>query len=481
MKLRILSFMACLTMAIMTINAKNINAADFGFLPTASALDNQKALQKAVDNGGTIEVTTPGVYELGGTVYVGSNTNIIFSNNVKIKKVAANGAYTHVFLNKGALTKTYDENITIEGLNIIVNGVDKSRTEIYGLRGQLAFFYIKDLLVKRFRCNDLGTQQFGIHICTFENIIVEDAIIRGKKDGVHLGRGKRFVIRDCTFQTKDDAIALNAHDYATSNPELGYIEDGVIENCHDLVDNEPKVVGYFCRILGGAWKDWTPGMKVRNSDTVVSNGRVYRVQAKADGTVYESKTRPTHESGSMELDGIKWGVVQNDVTYSAGVKNVVFRDIFLYKPRVGFSVHFDNDNYSRSYYPGSIIPTQHNISMHNVQVLYEEKQNLMLIGTPIDLVSMHNCKLNNSTISFIGKKEILSNYLDTHLSMVGCSFFAQEPLKLVSVTGGVCGKTITFSTIGSNIMNEGFKATTSYGGSKLIIKSDLPGLNGNNQ
>ena len=34
--------------------------------------------------------------------------------------------------------------------------------------------------------------------------------------------------------TFDDAIALNAHDYATSNPELGWIENGVIENCHDL-------------------------------------------------------------------------------------------------------------------------------------------------------------------------------------------------------------------------------------------------------
>ena len=36
----------------------------------------------------------------------------------------------------------------------------------------------------------------------------------------------------------------------------------------------------------------------------------------------------------MVLDGINWGMVQNDVTYTAGVRNVVFRDIFLEKPRI---------------------------------------------------------------------------------------------------------------------------------------------------
>ncbi len=55
------------------------------------------------------------------------------------------------------------------------------------------------------------------------------------------------------------------------------------------------------------------------------------------------------------MDGINWGVVQNDVTYTAGVRNVIFRDIFLEKPRIGFSIHFDNDKYSRSYYPGAAI------------------------------------------------------------------------------------------------------------------------------
>ena len=34
------------------------------------------------------------------------------------------GAFSHVIVNKGAVTKTYDEHITIEELNILVNGMD---------------------------------------------------------------------------------------------------------------------------------------------------------------------------------------------------------------------------------------------------------------------------------------------------------------------------------------------------------------------
>jgi hypothetical protein len=62
--------------------------------------------------------------------------------------------------------------------------------------------------------------------------------------------------------------------------------------------------------------------------------------------VYKSVTRPTHKTGAKVLDGINWGVVQDEVTYTAGVRNVVFRDIFLHKPRTAFTIHFDNDKYS---------------------------------------------------------------------------------------------------------------------------------------
>jgi hypothetical protein len=203
------------------------NASDFGFSPNASGLENTKSLQKAVDQTGTVVVSHTGTYKMAGTVYIGSNTSLIFGNNVYLKKVNEQGEFSHVIVNKGAITKTYDQNITIDGLQIIVNGMDVRKfKEAYGLHGQLAFFYVKDLKIERFRCLDLGKGQYGIHICTFEDILINDAIIKGMKDGIHLGRGKRFTISNGIFETFDDAIALNAHDYSVGNPELGWIEDG---------------------------------------------------------------------------------------------------------------------------------------------------------------------------------------------------------------------------------------------------------------
>lgn len=50
------------------------NAAEFGFLPGAAPGKNVRALQEALDRTGTVRVTTPGVYDLDGTVLIGSDT-----------------------------------------------------------------------------------------------------------------------------------------------------------------------------------------------------------------------------------------------------------------------------------------------------------------------------------------------------------------------------------------------------------------------
>ncbi|NJK93773.1 MAG: hypothetical protein HC905_01550 [Bacteroidales bacterium] len=447
------------------------NAAGFGFSPLASGSENTRAMQKAVENGGTIIVSTPGTYNMAGTVYLGSNTTLKFGNGVFLRKTDEKGAFTHVFLNKGALTKTYDENIVIEGLNLFVNGVDKAMDEVFGLRGQIAFFYVKDLKIERFRCPDLAKAQFGIHVCTFEDLLINDVIIKGDKDGVHLGRGKRFRISNGVFQTYDDAIALNAHDYATSNPELGWIEDGVIENCHDLA--APKTTGYFCRILAGGWIDWKPGMQVQQSDAVVSNGRIYRVQAKPDGTVYTSNTQPVHEKGSQVIDGIKWGMVQEDVTYTAGVRNIVFRDIYLEKPRTGFSIHFDNDRYSRSYYPGAQVPMQEQLLFDNIRVKYEQSTELISVGTPVDVITITNSSLKNNRINFHGNKA-MNDYLPTRINIYGCVFNCDKSMDLV--TNNVDNKEIILKTSSNTQVKAGFSAKAAAGKGKIMVDSDLNGL-----
>lgn len=440
-----------------------VNAADFGFKPDASGIENAIALQRAIDKTGTVIVSQPGTYKLANTVYIGSNTTLKFGNNVFLKKVNETGDFSHVILNKGALSKIYDENIVVEGLNIIVNGVDVRKfKEAYGLHGQLAFFYVKDLLIDRFRCLDLGKWQYGIQICTFEDITVNDVIIKGEKDGVHLGRGKRFTISNGVFQTYDDAIALNAHDYATGNPEMGWIENGVVSNCYDL--NAENTTGFFCRILGGAWIDWKEGMEVQQSDAVVSNGKVYRVQAKPDGTLYKSLTRPTHESGSKVLDGIKWGVVQNDLVYNAGVRNVVFRDIFLEKPRIAFSIHFDNDRFSRSFYPGAIAVKQEQLLFDNIRILYPDNRDFISVNTPVDLINIVNSSFGKGGIHFHGNKA-MENYFPTKINISNCIFNAPDSMCLVK--NEVAGKQIILRSTSNLSINDSLRITFNAGNGSI--------------
>ena len=450
---------------------ESIDAATFGFSPDATGQENTRALQRALDHAGTIVVSRAGRYAIAGTVFIGSHTTLIFGENVFLKKVQEPDAFTHVLLNKGALTKTWDEDITVRGLQIIVNGVDVRKFLVYGLHGQLAFFYAKNVRIERFRCLDLGKWQYGIHVCTFEDLTVDDVIIKGDKDGVHLGRGKRFTIRNGTFQTYDDAVALNAQDYAVGNPELGWIEDGVVEDCRDLDAEKP--VAYFCRILAGAWTDWHAGMEVQQSDTVVSSGRVYRVQAKPDGTVYKSMTAPTHKAGTEVLDGIPWGMVQEDVAYTAGVRNVTFRNITLEKPRIAFSIHFDENQYNRSYYPGARIPQQQHLTFENVRVMYDEKREFLDVGTPIDTISVSNSTLRDSRIFFHGVRG-LSDYLHTSIDLSHCTF--EHAGKWDLLVNTVPGKVVELRTSGSVHTGADFSAGAVPGGGKITIDSDLPGL-----
>ncbi|MDE3164613.1 MAG: hypothetical protein KGN36_02320 [Acidobacteriota bacterium] len=468
MRIAILLGLAC----VLPAAAQFTDAASFGFSPDATGTENMQALQRAVDRTGTIVVSRPGVYKIAGTVLLSSNTSLIFGENVFLKKVAEPEPFTHVLLNRGALTKTWDEHITVEGLAIQVNGIDVRKFLVYGLHGQLAFFYAKDVRIRHFRLLDGGRAQYAIHVCTFEDLVIDDVVIKGDKDGIHLGRGKRFTLRNGVFDTGDDAIALNAHDYSVGNPELGWIEDGVIENMRDLADPK-RQVGYFCRILAGAWIDWHSGMEVQQSDTVVSGGRLYRVQANPDGTVYRSVTRPAHSKGSAVLDGINWGVVQDDVTYTAGVRNVVFRDIFLEKPRTAFSIHFDNGRYSRSYYPGAEIPEQQNLLFDNVRVLYSAAADFLQVRTPVDAVTIANSTLRQNPIRFVSN-EAMTDYGKTRISMTGCVFAAPGELELV--VNSVRGKAIALKTTGSTTLSEGFRAAAVAGPGTVAIDSDLPGL-----
>jgi hypothetical protein len=406
------------------------NALAYNFLPTNDATDNVAALQSAVAGGGLILVDYEGVYDVNESILLDSNTLLVLAPNVTINKVAYNGkSPRYTFINRGAFTKEWNKNIGIVGLKIICNGIGNgsdSTTAISGLRGHVAFHYIENLYINKFELLDGDAQSYVIHICTFKNILLERLNIEGYKDAVHLGNGDDYHIRGGRFKTYDDPIALNAHDYSSGQPELGWLTNGLIEDCYDLADEVRGTTGYFARILAGAWVDWFSGMEVQQSDTIVaSNGKMYRVFNSSDGTVYTSNTEPSHNSGTVTIDGINWKMIQDsNVTYTAGVKGVKFKNIHLQKPRVtALSIHFDNDKFSRSYYPNAESPIQDDIVFEDIHM-------------EANIASLISCKTPLGTVKVIGGELGTTNIGLKNLGTDGIEYGATNILMLANTFKG---------------------------------------------
>ena len=176
------------------LTAANLRyASHYGFHPDAGADANATALQRAVDNGGTVFVDIPGVYEVSRTIFLSGDTALIFGAGVFIRRAKGQGDRQgpgYAFVNRGAYTRVYDSNIRIAGLRLICNGIEARGVEggVTGLIGQISFHYIKNLVIEDFECLDLLKRSFCIQVCTFENLVIEQVRIEGDKDGIHLAR-----------------------------------------------------------------------------------------------------------------------------------------------------------------------------------------------------------------------------------------------------------------------------------------------------
>lgn len=381
-----------------------ISANRYGFLPGNDAFRNAQAFQAAVDCGGRILVEKPGIYDLSETIEIGSNTEIRFSDGVQIRRrKSQTGRNGNAFLNKGALAHTYDSNISLIGLHIDCNGVESADLDTdsryVGLRAQVGMIYVKDLVVEDFECVGLLAKDYAIQVSAFERIRLENLYISGDKDGVHLGWGKDFVIRNGRFRTFDDPIALNAFDYARSNTHVGWIENGLIEDCWDLAAD--TTTGHFCRILGGAWCDWFEGMQVQNSDTVCYDGRVYRAVLHPDGVFHTSTTPPSHDFGLAVCDGIPWVCVRDEAIYDCGCRNIVLRDIKLQKKRShrAIAVALNMDAYARSYVKNCKPVPMENIVLENISIEAEIPE-LFGANYPIGSVRIADTDLKDAKIRF---------------------------------------------------------------------------------
>lgn len=358
-----------------------INAADYGFSTKNSGLENTAALAKAVGDSEKIIVTEQGIYDMAGTVRLPSDTHLKFCGGVVLRRVPLENKNLegNLFINEGAFDGHYNENISISGAHIFVNGVEsagaspESVNVIAGLRGHIAFLYIKNVLVEDIIITDLMAKDYAIQISDFENAEVRRVHIEGLKDGVHFGPGKGFAVRDSRFRTYDDAIALNCADYSVSNPNFGSISDGIIENCIELPGY--KTEAFFIRILAGTARKWEKGMTVYHSDAILTEKGMYRVVMRPDNTPYVSLTQPDFDEGYCELDGIMWvkthkGYAADEIPLAAGCKNIVCRNLtFEQERRRAVYIYTSFDEYLRSYYRGSEIPEVSDIVFDNIKIL----------------------------------------------------------------------------------------------------------------
>ena len=331
---------------------ESVDAALFGFDPDASAETNSSALQKALDGGNkTVTVTKPGTYLLDKTVLIDSGTRLLFAEGTVLKK---SRNYVHVILNRGALDGEWNEDIEIENLHIAVDektGGWGPDDPLFGLRGQAAFYHVKNLYLSNFKCLDVYGGQYALHICDFENAAVDRCEIRGAKDGIHIGKGRGFYLAHVVCQTFDDAIALNAEDYTTSQPIEGDILDGLVEDFTD--EKLDPTVAHAVRLLTGAWVDWHPGIKFQNGDTVLHNGYLYRILATFDTTEYVSNTPPTHRSGAWkdpDEPNLTFVCCGQADWHSASIKNVTFKNVRSLS-RAGFGAYWEMCDYHRAVHP----------------------------------------------------------------------------------------------------------------------------------
>ncbi len=388
-----------------------INAESYGFSPNNSGEKNTAILQKAIDENEQVAVTAHGVYDMAGTVKIPSDTCLKFGEGVVLRRVPLKDKNLegNLFINEGAFDGRFNQNITLSGAHIVINGVEsagaspESSNVIAGLRGHIAFLYIKNLLIEDIIITDLLEKDYGIQISDFENVEVRRVHIEGLKDGVHFGTGKNFAVRDSRFRTYDDAIALNCADYSVSNPNFGSISDGIIENCIELPGY--KTYAFFIRILVGTAREWQKGMTVYHSDAIRTEKGMYRVVMKPDNTPYTTVTKPDFDDGYKELDGIMWvkthkGYSADEISLTAGCKNIICRNISLEQERRrGVYIYTSFDEYLRSYYKGSEIPEVKNITFEDIKIL-KPVEHFLAIKTKTENVHIINSSVDETDILY---------------------------------------------------------------------------------
>lgn len=401
----------------------------FGFLPTANADQNVTALQAVLKGGGLIVIDSPGVYELNNTILLDSDTRLVCAPGVIFKKVAP---YCNVLMNRGALTKEYNENITIDGLEISVNGYEAMPTLVYGLRAQLGFFYIKNLCIKNFACLDGGASQFLIYIVTWEHLYVDNVRLAGDKDGIKLCNGHDAVIQNLDLTTYDDGLSLMGTDYPSVTLEVGSVYNVCYSN---VTDHQYKnIFGRTCLINTGSWANYANGNEYRAGDLSLYRGKLYQC-VNDPGFTSTSSVAPIHSTEvRANVDGISWRYIQDCDYYHADVCNVTFENCIFEKSGNLIAPWSVDGDYQRSFYPGTEkLSNVWGLSITNCKMKSSEKQVLVCVTGNLREVIISDCILDN--LEAVIRMDYSAFIEILNASITGCVFKDKENI-LVAVHNG---------------------------------------------
>ena len=311
---------------------KFVDARDFGFLTTNTASQNVTAMNAGLLGGNkTITISSPGIYKVNATMWIESNTEIIFGKGVVI---SLDSNCWNIFCNKNAPNRLWNTDITIIGLKIQTNGFysfPPPENILYGLRGIINFFYIKKLRIYDFECLDGGNINYQIHVARWYDVLFDNIVMKGMKDGIHLNCGKKMIIRNVDSTCYDDTIALNAADYNESNIEIGNIEDVYIENVTwNYQSDLPSYGGRVINNYIGVYTSWVSGMILKQGDKIIHNGKMFAVYIDYAGTEIASVTEPSSigfTSLQTTPEGISWKLVQDYVSTESTIKNLTIKNL----------------------------------------------------------------------------------------------------------------------------------------------------------
>ena len=318
---------------------------DFGFRPNSTKTQNQNAIKNALLFGEKeLNITVKGSYNWG-------NEQIAIPSEVSIK--FCEGSYinltedTHnIFYNAGAITRTWNYGIKLLGLKIKTNGYNSGFGQdnpLYGLHGYVNFFYVKNCEFE-IEITDLSGNNFGFQICVFKDCIIRKAIFEGLKDGLHLGNGDGLLVEYLKAKTKDDALALNAFDWAVSNPEIGDIKNVTVRNFTSRWDMAWGNASRSINALVGTPTAWISGMEIVNGDAVCVDGKTYRAILNDNTQTKTSTTKPTISSYTgvqSTSEGIIWKFIKNEEIKTANIINCNIENYHHYDG-------YDNDNSGNS-------------------------------------------------------------------------------------------------------------------------------------